>query len=512
MPTPFRIFISSPGDVARERLRVTNIVEALAQKYNRYFTFESYRWEHEAMLASDHFQDIIEPPSIFNVVVLILWSRLGTPLPKKTAKREYRGIDGRAPVRGTEWEFEEALAATRAKGAPDLLAFRNVSDAPIKTRDRAARTSSLRQLRALEDFWSRHFENKGQIIAAFHTYETLEEFSQQLEQSLCKLIEKRIKRLAPDVSSTPIWPGDPFRGLHSYEFDDAPIYFGRGAAAAKATEQLAENARTGSAFLLVCGASGSGKSSLVKAGILPRLMKPAGIEGIALARRVVFRPAADGADVFLGLARALAQGNGRDVGLPELLAPRQEAAQFAAHLRGTASNPDYLFASALAHVTLAGHKSGTIREFETAKLILVVDQLEELFTVSGLGAEDRRLFIALLAGLARSESVWVVATMRNDFWPRAVEELPELAALAESGGRLDLAKPSVAELAEMIRGPAAAAGLSFEPSQEQDRPRRRAGRGRSGGAGGIAAALVRAQIARGRIEESRYFGACARQL
>ena len=88
-----------------------------------------HRWEHEPMLASGHFQDAVEPPSAFHIVVMILWSRLGTPLPEKTAEREYRGIDGRAPVTGTGWEYEEALAVAREKRAPDLLAFRNISPA-----------------------------------------------------------------------------------------------------------------------------------------------------------------------------------------------------------------------------------------------------------------------------------------------------------------------------------------------------------------------------------------------
>jgi hypothetical protein len=126
MSQRLRIFVSSPGDVPDERLRANLIVDKLSQDYSRFFAIESYRWEHEPMLASGHFQDAIEPPSAFDIVVLILWSRLGTPLPERTAIREYRGIDGRAPVTGTEWEYEEALRAARERGAPDLLAFRNI--------------------------------------------------------------------------------------------------------------------------------------------------------------------------------------------------------------------------------------------------------------------------------------------------------------------------------------------------------------------------------------------------
>jgi hypothetical protein len=438
MPERLRIFVSSPTDVPDERLRADLIVDKLSQEYSRFFTIESYRWEHEAMLASKHFQDAIEPPSAFDIVVLIVWSRLGTPLPEKTAEREYRGIDGRAPVTGTEWEYEEALKASREKSAPDLLAFRNISLAPIDPRVPEARARSNAQLDALDEFWRRHFADHG-VFAAYDEYRTLEEFAHRLEESLRKLIERRIKaRAAGDSRSEPVWLGDPFRGLESYEFKHAPIFFGRDAAVMKATEQLATNARAGRAFLLVSGASGSGKSSLVKAGMVPRLMKPQRISGLAFVRRAVFRPGAEGADVFVGLATALTRAVGPDTGLPELIAPGQDAAQLATHLRAAAGEPGFPFVSALGRLTEAERKSGRLLAFEDARLILVVDQLEELFSASGIGPKDPRLFTELLAGLARSGAVWVITTLRADFWHRAAE-IPGLITLAEGLGRFDLA-------------------------------------------------------------------------
>jgi WD40 repeat protein len=460
MPQSLRIFVSSPADVPEERLRADLIVDKLSQEYGRFFTIESYRWEHEAMLASKHFQDAIEPPSAFEIVVLILWSRLGTPLPEKTATREYRGIDGRSPVTGTEWEYEEALKVARERGAPDLLAFRNISPAPIDPCDSRAQDETNAQLKALNAFWTRNFAYRGVFLAAHAEYRTLEEFAQRLEQTLRKLIERRIKAHAVGASGDePIWLAAPFRGLESYEFEQAAVFFGRDAAITKATEQLAANARSGCAFLLVSGASGSGKSSLVKAGLVPRLMKPQRISGIGFQRRVIFRPAPQGGDVFLGLATALARAATEGTGLPELIAPGQVAAQLARHLRGT--EPGYLFANAIGRLTEAERKSGRLLPFEEAKLILVVDQFEELFTVSGISPEDRWLFVQLLAGLARSGAVWVIATLRADFWHRAAE-IPELVALAGAHGRIDLAPATAAELAEIIRKPAQAAGLSFE--------------------------------------------------
>ena len=187
MAQRLRVFVSSPGDVPDERLRAALVIDKLAQDYRRFFVLESYRWEHEPMLASGHFQDAIEPPSTHDIVLLILWSRLGTPLPEKTAVREYRGIDGRTPVTGTEWEYEDALRAAREHGAPDILAFRNISHPAIDPLDPQARARSLAQLEALDAFWQRHFADRGVFLAAYDQYRTLEEFAQRLEQALRKL-------------------------------------------------------------------------------------------------------------------------------------------------------------------------------------------------------------------------------------------------------------------------------------------------------------------------------------
>ncbi len=84
------------------------------------------------------------------------------------------------------------------------------------------------------------------------------------------------------------WTQAPFRGLEAYEFEHAPIFFGQDEALAKAMLQLTGNADAGSPFLIVLGASGSGKSSLVKAGIVPKLFVPRRIagDGVPATRRV----------------------------------------------------------------------------------------------------------------------------------------------------------------------------------------------------------------------------------
>ncbi len=465
MTRRFRIFVSSPGDVKAAREIAALTIERLAQDYARFLVIEPYLWEFEAMVASGHFQDSIEPPSAFDVLALIVWSRLGTCLPERTAVREYRGMDGRCPVTGTEWEFEEALQAARKGGAPDLLVYRCRRPAPFDTRDPARFEQQAQQLKALNAFWERHFVNQGMFIGAYTSFTTDAEFATAFETHLRKLIERRIETFGtrPPGAAPPTWKQLPFRGLEAYEFEHAPIFFGQDEALTRAMVQLTAQAEAGSPFLIVLGASGSGKSSLAKAGIVPKLFVPRRVPGAAFLRRAVFRPsdATGEEDLFDALARVLTTQASDQEGLPEILGPGQSVTHFAAHLREAASTPAFPIANALGQLTRGARQAGRVLEYENAKLVLVIDQLEELFTNDRLTPADRVRFIDLLAGLVRSGSVWVIATMRKDFWHRA-DETPALVHLAEGGGRLELLAPTPAQLGQMIRRPAEAAGVSFE--------------------------------------------------
>ncbi|HEX3914079.1 MAG TPA: hypothetical protein VHW71_11260 [Steroidobacteraceae bacterium] len=460
-----RIFVSSPSDVKAAREVAALTIERLAQDYARFFSIEPYLWEYEAMVAAGHFQDSIEPPSKFDIVVLILWSRLGTLLPERTAVREYRGMDGRTPITGTEWEFEEAFSAAKQSGIPDLLVYRSLKPAPFDTHDIHRFEQQSLQLRALNSFWQRHFEIQGQFIGAFTLFTSDREFAEGLERHLRKLIEKRIaaQRSPGDNLTARAWAQAPFRGLESYEYEHAPIFFGQDEALSKAMLQIAANAENGSAFLLVLGASGSGKSSLVKSGILPKLFVPRRIPGIAFLRWVIFRPsdAQAGEDLFDALARRLATQSGEMEGLSELIGLGQSLSSLAAHFRDAAAAPIYPIETALGLLTGRARESGRMLEYETARLVLVIDQFEELFNNENVPTDARRRFVQLLKALANSGHVWVLATMRKDFWHRA-DETPDLVSLSEGIGRLDLTPPGAVQLSQMIRRPAEAAGIQFE--------------------------------------------------
>ena len=97
-----RIFVSSPSDVEHERALVKDIVAVLAQEYRPYFELQTVLWEEEALTAARSFQAGLLRPSECEIVLVMLWTRLGTPL----ADDPYGGMTG------TEWEFVDAVEAS----------------------------------------------------------------------------------------------------------------------------------------------------------------------------------------------------------------------------------------------------------------------------------------------------------------------------------------------------------------------------------------------------------------
>jgi hypothetical protein len=410
------------------------------------------------MLASGHFEDHIIAPSATDIFALIVWCRLGSPLPQKTKTRTYCGIDGRVPVTGTEWEFEEALAAQRARGAPDLLVYRKLADPTVSLRDKAAKSAAEEQWDKLNEFWDRWFVNETEFHAAFYEFIDLDGFEDKFEGDLKRLIERRIQAM-PNLQgwSDRTWhAGSPFRGLDIYRFEHAPIFFGRSSMIKAAIEQLTRHSEDGRAFLLVLGASGTGKSSLVQAGVVPNLTGRGIVAGVGLWRRAVMR-SGHPKGPFTALVEALAAKEA----LPELLGRRQDAGALERSLRASVEEPSYSIVEVLHEIEATARTRNDLLKTESARLALVVDQLEELFTTGDITADDRTAFIRCLDGLARSGRVEVIGTMRSDYWHRAAEA-PLLVEMAAGSRRLDLLAPNQDEIIEMIRQPAQAAGLDFE--------------------------------------------------
>ena len=281
------IFVSSPGDVAEERLIAKRVLDRLAAEFAPAATIESILWEHEPLLASGTFQTQLIRPAETDIVVCILWSRLGTRLPQ-----QFKHPDGSPYNSGTEFEFEDALEGRKQCGVPDLLVYRKTAEPLVSLKDTQAASQALQQKMLLDEFVQRVFHGEdGTLIAAFHPFENAADFETRLEDHLRKLIQDRLQKLGVslvnrEAVARPTWTeGSPFRGLQVYEFQHHAIFFGRTRAIGECLDRLKRQAAAGRAFLLILGASGCGKSSLVRAGVLPMLIEPGVAEGVGVWRR-----------------------------------------------------------------------------------------------------------------------------------------------------------------------------------------------------------------------------------
>jgi WD40 repeat protein/class 3 adenylate cyclase/energy-coupling factor transporter ATP-binding protein EcfA2 len=282
----------------------------------------------------------------------------------------------------------------------------------------------------------------------------------RLPVNLVDLGEQLLKNIARPVRAfrVPVTSEErarsPFRGLDAFDFDHADLFCGRSRAITICTERLEQLAVAGKSFLLIYGMSGSGKSSLVRAGLIPAITQRGAVPGISLWRRCVMRPS-QGPDAVFSLAAALL----RSEALPELAA-HGSAGELAATFR---SNPD----RAVVHIRSILGSISPNGDPSRSRLVLAVDQMEELFTTDAEPA-SLAIWVRLLSSLASSGFVWVIATIRGDFFHRC-GEVPGFSALKDGLSNYELLPPTASEISQIIREPASAAGLRYEVSQEHGR-------------------------------------------
>jgi hypothetical protein len=417
-----RIFISSPSDVAEEREAAAELIEQELAKRAAFrdrlkldpFFYNDPRSD-APFLADRSAQASVDQrlrSGDAEIVIGILWARMGTPVrdPNDPAKILYQS--------GTEQEIKEALKAGREvliyfrRGQPPLPD--NNDDVPevLAQRDR---------VRAFRDA----LKQQGRGV---NDYRDLEDFRHKLEQHLDQLLTRiRDAILAPEreppMPTEPPWTRDPYPGLRSFEPEDAQIFFGRRDETSELVRWVAEERRR---FVAVVGVSGSGKSSLVKAGLVPKLPEwPCAIVRLDA-----------GGDPFRSLAMRL------EPLLPTPLraAFREEPATRLAELGWV----DQLLAEKPA----------------SACLLVVIDQFGELQTA--VPENLRAGFVGLLNTLALTDHnrVRIVVAMRADFLG-ALSRYETLARLL-SGNSYVLHRPGAAELRKIIREPAKLVGVAVE--------------------------------------------------
>ena len=221
----------------------------------------------------------------------------------------------------------------------------------------------------------------------------------------------------------------PFPGLPAFSRRLAPVFFGRDAAIAAVQQKLHALAQRAPAFLLLLGASGYGKSSLVRAGVVPQLE----VDGER--QWLLLEPFSPGSAPFARLRRAL----------KAVLAAVEEKPPAATEGDGEADG--------LVQQLQWLHGEGQ------APVLLVIDQFEELLAE---GNSEGERFLAFLQALLTVPlcGVMVLATMRTDCLDRLQTRWPALTAMATLE-QLQSICPE--DFGELITGPAERSGLSLQP-------------------------------------------------
>jgi formylglycine-generating enzyme required for sulfatase activity/energy-coupling factor transporter ATP-binding protein EcfA2 len=231
----------------------------------------------------------------------------------------------------------------------------------------------------------------------------------------------------------------PYRGLGVFREEDAGFYFGREPDLERLLGAIERHP-----LVAIVGPSGSGKSSLARAGLIPRLRRPQGGKVYQIAD---MRP---GRNPFLALARSL---------LPQREPERildWSKDDIDDQCERLENRLEQKGAEHLAHVV------GQIMEGElgTTQLVLLVDQWEELYTYRPSEPEAAethrqrvRRFIEMLLEGVRGRALRVILTVRADFWGELLNDAP-LAARLPDAALVHLRALERAALARVIRQPA----------------------------------------------------------
>ena len=459
-----RIFISSPGDVQEERNKAKAVVDQLRKIFSGRLELQAVLWEELPLQVDMSFQrgiDVVLSETGIDIAVFILWSRLGSPtgpLMVGNDMKEFRS--------GTEREWQlmlEAREQCHEKGLPlrpAIFVYTRRDEESFEERLRGKsddeKAKEVSQKRALTSFIREEFKDTdtGVNLRAYHSFNHPTTFAQQLRVHLTEHLERAYGETVQRLYWDPSEKGPPFRGLDVFEFEHSPIFFGREDEIVAIRSQLREQACRGCAFLLISGPSGSGKSSLVRAGVLPDVCANELDSEIHRWRWLAVRPSELGEDILAGLIQKLTS---QEV-LPELKAWSDdiEIPSDRKDLRDWIS----ILVLRVKDALKAAGKGGT-------RLIVLVDQLEELFSRKSNSAEESQGFFEVIEALARSRLVWVVATVRSDFYQEC-QKVPSLQRLKSGLGIYDLSPPGPNDLLRVITRPATVAGLRFEQQGEKN--------------------------------------------
>jgi WD40 repeat protein len=225
----------------------------------------------------------------------------------------------------------------------------------------------------------------------------------------------------------------PYPGILSFDAEDAAVFFGRDRVIREIAERLeAKRVGGGARLLLVVGATGSGKSSVLKAGVLPWI----GRDSRAWIVLPAFRP---GDAPITRLAKVLAEATGRAEAWPQW---RQRLA----------AEPRATLAEAVGLLQVGPALDAT--------LIVAIDQFEEAFTIAE--ASERAAFLRALTAAAdrqRPLAILILATLRSDL----MGEILKTPGFDLAHDVYTLGPLAAEQLSDVIEGPAGVAAIVLEP-------------------------------------------------
>ncbi len=234
------------------------------------------------------------------------------------------------------------------------------------------------------------------------------------------------------------WPEDksPYPGLLWFDEEYVPLFFGRDR---EVEAVLAKMREPQGRFLVISGASGSGKSSLVAAGLWQAVIKRGQLPGSERWRWKRMIPGPGKLGPFVKLAIGLQESFPQlTVGVDELSALLEKDA-------------------------MAEGRCITTHPTDGRELVLVIDQLEELFT-QGYSADTIQAFLAALVTVSGypQHRLRVVTAIRSDFFGRLAESESVLKQINDGFQYL---VPPISPTAwpDVIKKPADATGFTFEP-------------------------------------------------
>ncbi len=219
---------------------------------------------------------------------------------------------------------------------------------------------------------------------------------------------------------------NPYKGLRAFQEADASDFHGRDALIEEMMEGLSS-----SRLLAVVGPSGSGKSSAVRAGLIPRLRNG----GLSTSQEWLITDMFPGAHPFESLEAAL--------------------------LRVALTRPTHLHEILTSDPNGLRRVVGLLSPGKEAEIVLIIDQFEELFSMVS-SVSDRQLFLDALTSAANHESsLRIILTLRADFFDLPLQ-YPEFAEVFRDGV-ITVSPPTADGLARAITQPAMNVGVSLEP-------------------------------------------------